>query len=1102
MTDLKRLWSIRVDEAHERAALETLDAHLRALDEAWAGGLRFKVGAKLAALRRATTSATRSAFAAAYGIAAPNGQWLYIYRLGDEAFARLQGDLAGVGTIAGLRLGYRPGLFVLWASEWFRRCYRGGGHRWEELAVVLGVPAEQNALRALTITGLGQWGRSVIQLSAHREYLGSLAREGGFPTAAVEQGGGGWARDVLAAIVASLLDDPFADEKRALESAEAQRSHLPQLFQDEAFIQLCADLAYAIVRLRREAEPAANAAGIPVLAWLLLHRPAWRETLPLTTGEAAATALVDGLMVVEAVAGGGVGADRLLVQDASGVWREAARITLDGAIDSATMRAIDAREGRLRVFAAGELARALPGELALIEPPAPGESRWLGRAAQRTKGISPVPFAAAIELDLRSGARRVARISLGKPRRGQLLVAVRDSGSDSAPTTLRIVGAGSGKYRATDIYLQTPSDWRVDATAAETVTQLGAGVGKTCLWRVQGGAFVTDATGDRYRILCGQTDDVPARIELMGTTPSWAQVDGDVDLFLGPPIARTSRVGGTLSIRAIGTRDWRPAPGTLPVGHYELGWRDNHVLLDRRRIAVLPVAASLTRSGTAGTAHYDLSGFDEVRIQPDPDAPVAASSDGAHWVSRPRSEMVYRFDTVLLWGDQPPLTVSIDYPCAASIARWDGSVLPDRTQITLNDLANLVAVNRGPMQLVAELSDAQTRARGEMSWDFIDELPMTSVAADLASLLLPASIDATVKLGMHDGIETYWHVRPFEVRLEKSSAGIIASRGVVTPNAELCGRTLVAPSQEVLFGSYSLLSDANHRPVALADDLAGTWLMFLRAGGKILSRPLMVFGATAGPLAQTPLTNAMLLGPREGLDDALSVVLQRASADDADAEAILIELLALIASLKGLPPATFRVLELLACHPGVLARLAMFAAADQRDGILALSAGLPFAWCAIPQSCWDEARRLRFERTFAQLAGLGEHAVRFAMEEVDKTRVAIIGHEPLLASVLLPIRSASVISDVAQAFLNRAHHRVKSAVPDRYRRVLGDKLPKYFLRFSEDVLDTLDAPCAAALAVRGQWVPTVDDVRHIKTVARNFPTYFADAFAASLKEHV
>jgi hypothetical protein len=37
--------------------------------------------------------------------------------------------------------------------------------------------------------------------------------------------------------------------------------------------------------------------------------------------------------------------------------------------------------------------------------------------------------------------------------------------------------------------------------------------------------------------------------------------------------------------------------------------------------------------------------------------------------------------------------------------------------------------------------------------------------------------------------------------------------------------------------------------------------------------------------------------------------------------------------------------------------------------------------------------------------------------------------------------------------------------------------------------------------VAGQWTPETAHIRHMKLVARTFPTWFSEAFAASLKEH-
>lgn len=1104
MADDQQLMRLRIEEAGDRETLRSLDQELINCGEPWAGRLRIKIGIRLAALKRSQV-AGREGFASEYGLPAPDGRWLFRYRLSEEAFTHLEKDVAAAAQRHILGNGFKPGLFVLWASEWFRRSYRGDGHEWEQLTRALRCSMDQNVLRSVTERGLRQWGRKVRAGAHGRYFLATLAREGGFPVAAVEQGGRGWARDVLAAIVSPMLGNPAAGVDRAKELAAKQRDRLPRIFQDDEFIDLCADLAFALVELRRAADAPAQVAGIPVGAWLEQNHPDWRDDLPLAMGSGAAEALIGSLLAIEAdtVTGATVGVERLLQRGSDGSWREVARISLDGLIDGAVMRGIEARDGRLRAFAAGEFARVMPGELAMIEPPAQGETAWLARATKRSKGVLPVPFATAIELDLRSGEQRVARIALpsGKPRRGRLLVCTILAADQNQPTLLKVEGAGSGAYRAPEVVLQAPADWQVDAAGDERAEPIGKGAGDSHLWKVIGGALVTDPHGDCYRIRTGQARDRRDAIELVGGRPAWGTVFGDVDLFSGPPHVRTSDPSrGALFVRPIGFRDWRPAPRPLPVGHYEIGWRENRLMLDRRRIAVLPPTASLTRSGLGRDTRFALSGWHECSLIPPDGAPVAASQDGLVWTSRPVSRPTHWFDAEISWPNAPSLGVRIEYPSEAAIARWDGTILRGGTRITLAELRDLVAVDAGAMRMFGELVDPRAgRDAATMTWSFDQEMPMSSVAADIESLLLPASIDAEVKLGMLDGIETYWHVGQFAVRLSSDSGGLVASKGIVSPNAELCGRSFADAATEVSFGPYSLMTDANHRPVPLPERVGGGWLVYLREGSTVISRPLPLTGPGRAPEGKTALARAMTLLPREGLDEALDLVLSSATGDDDAAKGVTNELNALVASLNGLPPATLRVLELVAQRPAVLTRMAMQATPEEREAVLALSDALPFGWCLMPKSCWEEAQASAFGQLLAKLADL-DCGPQFAKQALDMMLDALVQREPLLGPILKPQRDLMPLKDVAQAFLNRAVDRI-SGHGSRYRQSLDAHLPAYFLHLPDHCLETLDAPCAAALAVAERWTPASDDVRHIKTVARNFPTYFADAFAVSLLEY-
>jgi hypothetical protein len=519
-------------------------------------------------------------------------------------------------------------------------------------------------------------------------------------------------------------------------------------------------------------------------------------------------------------------------------------------------------------------------------------------------------------------------------------------------------------------------------------------------------------------------------------------------------------------------------------------------MLDRRTVAVLPASADLLCKRGAGGPSYELEGLGQVRIIPDDDAPVAATSDGQSWRAKPGCARVHFFGARILWPNGASLPVTIHYPGEATIARWDGTVLPHNTELTLEDLRDLVGIAEGRMELHAELREPGLGKVAQMVWEFDRELPLASIREDCASLLLPASIDAELLLDMHNGQNTHWRIKPFALSLTREPRGLVARPAVADPAVMFCGRALADPAQEVCFGSYSLLSQANHRPLRLPPDKGGAWIVYLRREKTVLTRPIFVFGEGRPTLPWTYLARAMAHPPGPLLDASLHQLLTDAKAEGARARTIINELVALVRSLDGLPPATFRACQLLREHPLVLTRMAY----QDPEAVLPLSRALPFAWFLLPLAAWEEAARLLFEDLRSRLASLPEYdQTRFAVEEVKRRRQVMMGFEPILAGFLEP-PGKQPIDAVAQRFANRAIQRLRNDSRDRYRSILGNHLPAVFTKFDRGFIDTFDAPCAAALAARGIWQPDEAAVRHMKTVARTFPTYFAEAYAAWLQE--
>jgi len=510
------------------------------------------------------------------------------------------------------------------------------------------------------------------------------------------------------------------------------------------------------------------------------------------------------------------------------------------------------------------------------------------------------------------------------------------------------------------------------------------------------------------------------------------------------------------------------------------------------------MSANIATVFKSSGAEFEVTGFDAVAISPAGDGPVQASSKGDRWLSKPTPTMAHYFSANIEWQSGTPLMVTIPYPVEASIATWDGRILPHRSIVTIDDLSGLVAVDQGDMVLLAHLRDPKSSIRAEMSWSFSREMPLSAIASDIASVLLPTSIDAEVVLDMNNGINTNWHVRQFPFELKKEGARFIASEAIVDDSVELWGRSFLDPLVEQSFGPYSLLSDSNHRPIALPDELHGDWLVYLRRETRVLTRPQYVRTALTGAAPVGMLAQAMATPFGAAQDQVLAEFLKLAGSDGPESAAALAELLKLVQSLNGLPPVTFNVLTKLPAFPHVLARLAYFAQPDQRDAVMGLAFSLSFAWFTIDKCHWNNAEQAFGQASMQLFKDLGAHAPRFSLQRIEMARNAIIERQPLLAPVLGEC-DVVPLEDAAQAFMRYAVQQIQTTHGTRYRDRLGNTLPAYFQRFNQQYFDTLDAPCAAALAVRGEWNPTPSDIHHIKLIERTFPTWFSEAFAVSLK---
>ena len=616
---------------NDAAGLTAIEEELRALTTPWATTMRLRViNMRRQSLRapssldqnpRAVPIAPPSSWGGPFGLPAPDGRPLHRYQITNTNFAALEAHLQGAVRADGFGSRQNEALFVLWAAEWFRRSFRGGQRKWSDVGGRFGLNLAQASWRAIADRGLGVWQLRPLRLHGATHRLLNLARQGGFPVAAIEDAGG-WAASYLEALVGVLLGEAHPTPENAFGHAQQLGGKVPESWQHDEFFAVSADLAISVVVLRREAEAGGMLAGLPPSLWLDVNRPEWREQLPLSLDNDVARRLIDELMTAVMVKGGtgAVQVTRLLEKEGD-VWQPRLRFELNGRLKGTDFAALDATWSRLRMFATGTLAGHVSGELAVLEPGDGGE--WLATASRAGKP-SAVPFSVPVDVELRGGGERVGpiiRLARGEPIQAEMLVLgpIEDR-DDGTPRHFEVIGTSSGKYRPDPLFLMVPSEWSAPEplSADDLVEPCDEQWEGRRLWRIVGGATVANDDGDRYRLSAGQKTEDRDALTVIGRTAFGLKSADETPVRIGTPtlfvrergIERTPPSGVTFW-RSATDRTWLPFERSDTIGAGEIAWRDaaTNAILDRHRIVILPADFEFTVRRVGDHAEVSVTGW-------------------------------------------------------------------------------------------------------------------------------------------------------------------------------------------------------------------------------------------------------------------------------------------------------------------------------------------------------------------------------------------------------------------------------------------------------------------------------------------------------------
>jgi hypothetical protein len=235
------------------------------------------------------------------GLVHPDGRALYLYRLSEDQFNDLEHMLNqtiqlfaeeyGLAKIA--RLSGFTSLFVLYASEWWRRRYDGSGFSWGPILHDLGASTDSwtPVQRSEFIRdGLKGWAIEPRKAGALR-FLGTVAVQGGLPLKLLASAQGGVGR-LLSRVLRIASRGPFSEEDLS-RWVEGLKDLLPKSYRRDEIYTLLTDVAWTTLQLKQKAQLESSVNAIAVLDQCV---PEWREQFPLPVDDQHAQGLIEQLI--------------------------------------------------------------------------------------------------------------------------------------------------------------------------------------------------------------------------------------------------------------------------------------------------------------------------------------------------------------------------------------------------------------------------------------------------------------------------------------------------------------------------------------------------------------------------------------------------------------------------------------------------------------------------------------------------------------------------------------------------------------------------------------------------------------------------------------
>lgn len=906
------------------------------------------------------------------GLASQNGQPLYQYRIDDEEYACIRLALKEYACRdPSPILGY-PALFVLFAAEWWRRCFAGSNWSWEPILSELGLSSTWAPSRrsACVVTGLQDWGQSLQAGGLH--YLGSIAVQGGLPMRLLEDSsmGGGWLKRLLSKVLWQSRNT-LVGVNEIKTWIVAQAGDLPQSYRRDEIFTLLAGVAATVLSLKHEARLTSSKEAIGHLDQAV---PNWRAKFPLPMEDAAAQSLLETLIRDVADARFARPAmilpvSRYFEREASGDWGLYSRMELGDALPTVAMSALFAVDqselpdgvSECAANAGGMTRRATVRKVAGATSayrPYTGQFSWSGADAANVHRLT---WNAA-------DGRTWSAIAPGGEALDENMPWL-FADTDSSPTFVR---QGAGRMSIASILACVPESWAWQPVDGGQIDLLGslAGQGRAIL-RCTGQARLVDEDGVIFTLKTGQSESDALAFTLTGVH-YWLDFLSPSAAFLGKPALNSV------------TPDGHMLPSPLPVQwlcngrlaetpcgpltaivsqHGETVLRTHALLLPRSAGHVL-----MPRSARHGEITLKHWGASAARLL-DESVTLSCSSNGEDLVlafavpeGKATPETV---EIEALWpGNRMAARVRLPFPALGVRAfAADGSELRPRDRLCVQDLAGvrLTVVsppNDLPIHLALYVRDErhgrQVKLRPQPGSHQLT-VRLQDYATEIAHLLsIDDETDAKVRFKLQVG-----HAEPFLLSIHRYDA--VLNRG---DDALSLGPEDAERAEGAVVMAIRLQDPASEADVLPTENVPwswrfgqqdrepGAWLVYSGKDSRLAFRPTL-WPVPGKVMADSPLSRAIGHASPDMRARALDEVLAGMAKDFGDPAWADVERLASHAG--HLPLSNLDVWKRFARSPSAMAAMALRLGSLDEGFRFRFDQELPFAWEAIPTRVWRDA---------------------------------------------------------------------------------------------------------------------------------------------------